>query len=127
MTIKGKVGNCAVVVECPAEANINQDVGLLNVRPGVNSYFFCAWFNSPIGKQIVEKYSTGGINPFLGLGNVKKLPYPVIDNAAQDRIGQIVHDKVEQARIAEREAHRLMQLAENTVETLIEKKVDSDA
>src|SRR5216684_3845213 len=45
----------------------NQDVGLFRLRNGYHPYFVAAWFNSLIGKQLVEQRSTWGINPFLGL------------------------------------------------------------
>src|SRR5262245_26265588 len=71
------VGNCVVVKNCPEAANINQDVALVRLQNGVHPYFFAAWFNSLMGKQLVAQRSTGGINPFLGLGNLRGLPFPV--------------------------------------------------
>src|SRR5438094_9400168 len=60
ITIKGKVGNCTVVKNCPEAANINQDVALVRLENGVHPYFFAASFNSLMGKQLVEQRSTAG-------------------------------------------------------------------
>lgn len=120
ITIKGKVGNCAVVRNCPKAANINQDVGLIRLRDGVHPYFFAAWFNSLMGKQLVEQRSTGGINPFLGIGNLRGMPFPVIDQEEQRRIGDLVQETVEKAQSAERAASDLLENAKRRVEELIE-------
>lgn len=90
VTIKGKVGNCAVVRDCPDAANINQDVALIRLANGVHPYFFAAWFNSLMGKQLVEQRSTGGINPFLGLGNLRGLPFPIF-NSKEHRRMKVCH------------------------------------
>jgi hypothetical protein len=120
VTIKGKVGNCAVVRNCPQAANINQDVALIRLRDGVHPYFFAAWFNSQMGKQLVEQRSTGGINPFLGLGNLRGMPFPVISQKEQQRIGDLVQETVENAYNAERDATNLLEQAKRRVERLIE-------
>lgn len=120
VTIKGKVGNCAVVRNCPQAANINQDIALIRLREGVHPYFFAAWFNSQMGKQLVEQRSTGGINPFLGLGNLRGMPFPVISQKEQQRIGDLVQETVENAYSAEREATNLLEQTKRRVEKLIE-------
>lgn len=120
VTIKGKVGNCAVVRNCPEAANINQDVALIRLRNGVHPYFFAAWFNSLMGKQLVEQRSTGGINPFLGLGNLRGMPFPIIPPKDHQRIGEMVQETVEKAYVAEHEATNLLEQAKRRVEELIE-------
>lgn len=120
ITIKGKVGNCAVVRDCPPTANINQDVALIRLRDGVHPYFLAAWFNSLMGKQLVEQRSTGGINPFLGLGNFRGMPFPMILPRDHERIGDTVQQVVGKAYEAERESARLLEEAKRQVEELIE-------
>lgn len=122
MTIKGKVGNCAIVRNCPDFANINQDVALVRLRNGIHPYFFAAWFNSLMGKQLVEQRSTGGINPFLGLGNLRGMSFPVLDPKEHNRIGDLVQETVESAYAAEQEASALLERAKRQVEELIERE-----
>lgn len=123
VTIKGKVGNCAIVRNCPAKANINQDVALIRLRANVHPYFVAAWFNSIVGKEFVEQWSTGGINPFLGLGNLKRMPFPVVADRDQGRIGASVQEAAEAAQEAEAESDRLLEEATYSVESCIEKEV----
>lgn len=120
VTIKGKVGHCAVVRDCPEAANINQDVALIRLRNSVHPYFFAAWFSSLMGKQLVEQRSTGGINPFLGLGNLRGMPFPMLDPKEHRRIGDLVQRTVEKAYAAERDASDLLEQAKRRVEELIE-------
>jgi len=122
ITIKGKVGNCAVVQNCPQAANINQDVALIRLQKGIHSYFFAAWFNSLMGKQLVEQRSTGGINPFLGLGNLRGMPFPVLDSKEHRRIGNLIQETVEKAYAAEQQASDLLEQAKRQVEKLIEQE-----
>lgn len=122
VTIKGKVGNCAIVRDCPDAANINQDVALIRLRNGIHPYFFAAWFNSFMGKQLVEQRSTGGINPFLGLGNLRGMRFPVLDPREHRRIGNLVEATVDKAYAAARQASGLLEQAKRHVEELIEQK-----
>ncbi len=125
VTIKGKVGNCAVICDCPEAANINQDVALIRLRNGVHPYFFAAWLNSLIGKQFVEQRSTGGINPFLGLGNLRGMPFPIVDPKEHSRIGDLVQATVEKAYAAEQQATNLLEQAKRRVEELIEQNTEA--
>lgn len=120
VTIKGKVGNCTVVRNGPHAANINQDVALIRLRNGIHPYFFAAWFNSLAGRQLVEQRSTGGINPFLGLGNLRGMPFPILDPKEHRRIGNLVQETIEKAYAAERMASGLLEQAKHRVEELIE-------
>lgn len=122
VTIKGKVGNCAVVRNCPHAANINQDVALIRLRNGIPPYFFAAWFNSLAGKQLVEQRSTGGINPFLGLGNLREMPFPVVNPREHKRIGDLIQESLEAAYAAEQKASDLLKQAKRKVEEIIEQK-----
>lgn len=53
--------------------------------------------------------STGGINPFLGLGNLRGMPFPVLEAKEHRRIG-------------EREASNLLEQAKRRVEELVEQE-----
>lgn len=119
VTIKGKVGNCVVVRNAADGANINQDLGLFRLRPGVHPYFVAGWFNSIFGKQLVEQRSTGGINPFLGLGNLRWMPFPILPSKDHLRIGDLIQKTIQSAQDAEDEASRLLETAKERVEDLI--------
>lgn len=90
VTIKGKVGNVALVSHVPGAVNINQDVALLRTPHGVDPYYVVGYLNSGLGKSFSERVSTGQINPFLSLGNLKTIPVPVFADSRHERIGQYV-------------------------------------
>lgn len=97
-------------------------MALIRLRDGIHPYFFAAWFNSLAGRQLVEQRTTGGINPFLGLGNLRGMPFPLLDPKEQNRIGNLVQETIEKAHTAEREASELLEKAKRKVEELIEQK-----
>lgn len=120
LTIKGKVGNCAIVNDLDKPTNINQDVALLSLRPGVDKHYVAAWLNSLLGKEMVNQFSTGGINPFLGLGNIRKLPFPFADVKDCTAIGAKVQEFVEAGQKALAESKRAFREAVALVESMIE-------
>lgn len=119
LTIKGKVGNAAVVdAENVGPYNINQDVALLQLQSGVHPYYLAGFINSPIGKLLTERTSTGQINPFLGLGNVENLQIPIYANS--DLLGEQIMATVNQARATADQSKHLLDLAKRAVEVAIE-------
>lgn len=123
ITIKGKIGNVAVVEEVPQATNINQDVGLLRLKEGINPYYIAGYINSALGRMFVQQISTGQINPFLGLGNLRTIPVPIFDNA--DEIGNAIRQKVTEAETAQRKSKNLLETAKRAVEIAIEENEES--
>lgn len=119
VTIKGRVGNVAVVEHLPGPININQDVALLRLKKGYHPYYIAGFLNSLAGKALIERISTGQINPFLGLGNLKQIPIPLFDESTMNTIGEAIQQKVEAAYQARQEAARLLEEAKSRVEAWV--------
>jgi type I restriction enzyme S subunit len=119
VTIKGRIGNAAVVAHLPGDVNINQDVALLRLKKGYHPYYVAAFLNSEAGKALTDQVCTGQINPFLGLGNLKKVPVPIFEAERMNRIGDRVQELVEAAYQAEQEANRLLEEAKRRVEEMV--------
>jgi hypothetical protein len=79
-----------------------------------------SFLNSPFGKLMVEQYSTGQINPFLGLGNLRKIPVPVFEEGFMEKIATETKTMVSEGRAAERKAKTLLDRAKRAVEIAIE-------
>ncbi len=94
-TIKGKVGDVAVFPANQGESNINQDNALIRLKKEWDPYYFCAIFNSKFGLNQVKAFATETINPFLGLGNLKKLRLPLIDKKQEDKISTKVQNVIQ--------------------------------
>lgn len=119
ITIKGRIGNMAVAEEIEGAININQDVALFRLKDGLPSYYLAAFLNSRVGKALVEQYSTGQINPFLGLGNLRCIPIPVYERSRMDRIADKTRETVRAARAARDESRRLLEEAKKMVEEAV--------
>lgn len=120
ITIKGRVGNAAVVEHLPGDVNINQDVALLRLKPGIHPYYVVGFLNSPAGKALMEQIATGQINPFLGLGNLAKVRIPIFDEKRMNAIGENIRQTVDKGYQAKEDAKRLLAEAKSEVERLIE-------
>ena len=100
--------------------NINQDVALLRLTDRLPVWFVLAYLNSFFGKLQVEQLSTGGINPFLGLSNVRRVQIPVFDKHQMEEIGNQTRAQVHKTRTARLEARALLERATHAVEVAIE-------
>lgn len=120
MTIKGRVGNVALVENIPGPTNINQDVALLRLNDRLPIWWIISFLNSPFGRLQVEQFSTGGINPFLGLSNVRKLSIPRFPDHVMFKISMETRDKVLTARGEKRHGYEFLNVAKRAVEIAIE-------
>ncbi|MEI7637685.1 MAG: hypothetical protein WCJ37_10295 [Syntrophus sp. (in: bacteria)] len=120
MTIKGKVGNAALVEDISGPVNINQDVALLRLNDKLPLWYVLAFVNSTFGNMLSKQLSTGGINPFLGLGNVRLLEIPVFDEKVMYEIAGETRNSVHSARHARTQARNLLERAKRAVEIAIE-------
>ena len=119
ITIKGRIGNAAVVENLPRPTNINQDVALLRFRKDVSPYYVAAFLNSEVGKSFSQKYCTGQINPFLGLGNLKSIPIPIYDPKLMEKIADRTHVIVSRAQKEKDEALSLLQEAKSLIKASV--------
>ncbi|MDQ3321590.1 MAG: hypothetical protein M3525_03905 [Acidobacteriota bacterium] len=88
------------------------------LKEGVNPYYIAGFINSVIGKMFVRQISTGQINPFLGLGNLRTIPIPLFDNA--DEIGAHIKQKVIEAEQTQSQSKHLLETAKRAVEIAVE-------
>lgn len=121
MTIKGKIGNVALVKDVENPININQDVALLRFKKGINPYYVMGYLNSKIGKTLIEQASTGQINPFLRLGTIRELLVPIFDPAIMDELGNSIEKIVIEGYQKEIEFQLLMAQAKYQIETIIQR------
>lgn len=120
LTIKGRIGNAAVVENVPRPANINQDVALLRLRDDINAYYIAGFLNSILGKTFVNRIATGQINPFLGLGNLRTIPIPLFAPEQMNETGERLKNKIHRAFDAQQQSKHLLNTAKRGVESAIE-------
>ena len=120
ITIKGRVGNAAVVEHLDELVNINQDVAMIRLTLDVNPHYVAGFLNSLMGKLLVEQASTGQINPFLSLGNLRKLVIPIFPSKIMDDLGESIKSKIDDAYKAREQSKQLLEIAKTGVERAIE-------
>lgn len=120
LTIKGRVGNVGLVENVPEAANINQDVALLRLNKKLPKWYVLAYLNSLFGKLQVEKYCTGGINPFLALANVRRLEIPLLPKEMMAAVAKDTERAVHSAFGEEEHGKALLARAQRAVEVAIE-------
>jgi hypothetical protein len=120
ITIKGRIGNAAIVEHLPSPTNINQDVALLRLVRGIHPYYIIGYLNSVIGKTLINQISTGQINPFLGLGNLRNLSVPLFEEQRMNLIGQRLQQIINRAYETAQSSKRLLDRARRGVEIAIE-------
>jgi type I restriction enzyme M protein len=120
LTIKGKVGNAAMVEALPGQVNINQDVALLRVNDRFPVWFILAFVNSLLGRLQVDQLSTGGINPFLGLANVRRIEIPQLTPKLMTDIAQKAKQMAHEARYSRQQAEGSLTRAKRAIELAIE-------
>lgn len=120
LTIKGRVGNAAIVENVLGQVNINQDVAMLRLNNRLPPWYVVAFLNSVFGKLQTEQLCTGGINPFLGLFSIRRFEIPRFADSLMEEIAAQTKDLVHQARTSRRQAHALLEAAKYAVEIAIE-------
>jgi type I restriction enzyme S subunit len=120
LTIKGRVGNLALVENVVGPININQDVALLRLNSRLPIWFILAFVNSFFGQLQTEQLSTGGINPFLGLSNVRRLNIPEFPPEVMMLIADQTKTDVHAARRGQGLAKDLLEKAKTAIEIAID-------
>lgn len=126
VTIKGRVGNAAIVESENPFANINQDVALLRFQDDAPPvWYIVSFLNSMLGKLEVEKWSTGQINPFLGLSNLRKIEVPIFAEGFMREVAAKTQSNVRAALATAYHAKTLLRVARRSVEIAIEEDEDT--
>lgn len=120
ITIKGRIGNAAIVEDLPFEVNVNQDIARLQLNGHLPKWYIVSFLNSPLGKLSIEQFSTGQINPFLGLGNLQKVRIPRFAPETMNRIALETSRTIQQAKASSARAHALLARAQRGVEIAVE-------
>ena len=120
LTIKGKIGNAAVVDDLNELVNINQDVALIRLSVDIHPYYFAGFINSVAGKLLVQQTCTGQINPYLSLGNLRKIKIPLFKTEVMNELGEAIQAKVKSARRGAYQSKQLLEIAKTGVERAIE-------
>ena len=85
----------SAVVDIESSEPIVAAGSIMVIRPKdkkLDPYYLVAFFESDLGKQVLEMYQTGNIIPNLSINNVKKIPIPGLLYEEQVRVGTEYRD-----------------------------------
>lgn len=116
LTIKGRVGHAALVEGLPGDVNVNQDVAVLRLNDALPKWWVLAFLNSTLGRMQTEQFCTGGINPFLGLANVRRLRIPSFPGRVMDEVASSCERLVNESRRLKAELQTALETARTAVE-----------
>lgn len=119
LTITGRVGTAAVVPATIKEANINQHIVKITLRPDVNPYYVAAFLNSKLGTSQTQREVTGTTRIALDYPSIKAIRIPLPSREIQEAIVAKITNAYEQKRKAELEARQVVARAKSEVERMI--------
>lgn len=119
-TIKGRIGNAAIVDNIPGPVNMNQDVALLRFNQNLPLWYVVSYLNSYFGRLQSKKMATGAINPFLGLFSINQFEIPEFPSKITEVIASQTRANVVTAQQNKQRANQLLDAAKRAVEIAIE-------
>lgn len=91
MARKGKVGGASIITEKEVDYNCNENVIKLSILDEtINPFYFVTFFNSKYGMKQVERLSTGNVQPWLSIYQIRKLLFLPLSKKFQDAIENTV-------------------------------------
>lgn len=93
MARKGKIGGASIITENEVGFNCNENVVKLTLlSDDFNPFYFTTFFNSKYGLKQVERFSTGNVQPWLSMFQIRKLKIPKLSKKFQLEIEKLVKE-----------------------------------
>lgn len=112
MARKGKIGGASIITENEVNFNCNENVIKLTIyNKEYNPFYFTTFFNSKFGLKQVERISTGNVQPWVSIFQIKKLLIPKLDITIQQEIENVIrksHNAITIAKQKYTEAESLL-------------------
>lgn len=99
MTITGRVGSAAVVLDEHLPANINQHIVRLRIdSERCMPEFLCQWLNSSVGLEFSNRYVSGGTRAALDYNAIRNIRVPLPPIADQKQIVADINSRRKESR-----------------------------
>ena len=93
MARKGKIGGASIITENEVGFNCNENVVKLTLlNDEFNPFYFTTFFNSKYGLKQVERFSTGNVQPWLSMFQIRRLKIPKLSKDFQSKIEEIIRN-----------------------------------
>ncbi|MEP4669260.1 MAG: restriction endonuclease subunit S [Cyclobacteriaceae bacterium] len=92
MARKGKIGGASIITADEVGFNCSENVIKITIKNSdhLNPYYFTSYFNSKYGLKQIERLSTGNVQPWVSIFQIRKLMIPTVRMAFQNSIEEIV-------------------------------------
>ena len=92
MARKGKIGGASIITGDEVNYNCNENVIKLSIinKEKYNPFYFTTFFNSKYGLKQIERLSTGNVQPWVSIYQIRKLRLEVLPLAFQQKIESLV-------------------------------------
>ncbi|WP_221404845.1 restriction endonuclease subunit S [Roseivirga seohaensis] len=92
MARKGKIGGASIITKNEVGYNCSENVIKLTIKnkKELNPFYFTSYFNSKYGIKQIERLSTGNVQPWVSIFQIRKLLIPILDIDFQKEIEAIV-------------------------------------
>ena len=79
MARKGKIGGASIIMPEDVNFNCNENVIKLDIRDkkAINPFYFTVFFNSKYGLKQIERLSTGNVQPWVSIFQIRKLLFSI--------------------------------------------------
>ena len=92
MARKGKIGGASIITEKEENYNCSENVIKLTITNKLlfNPFYFTVFFNSKFGLKQIERLSTGNVQPWVSIFQIRKLLIPELKFSFQLEIEKLV-------------------------------------
>lgn len=92
MARKGKIGGASIITEKEVDYNCSENVIKLTIsdKSLFNPFYFTVYFNSKFGLKQIERLSTGNVQPWVSIFQIRKLLIPELKLPFQLKTEELV-------------------------------------
>ncbi len=92
MARKGKIGGASIIMPEDVNFNCNENVIKLDIKDKkiINPFYFTAYFNSKYGLKQIERLSTGNVQPWVSIFQIRKLMLSIKSDSFQNEIQRVI-------------------------------------
>jgi restriction endonuclease S subunit len=84
ISIKGSLGDIAIVEKGLLPANMSRDVAIIKIKdPNIFSEYVCIYLMSNIGKTLAIREGSGGVQQMITLGRLRNIKVPILSDKLQ--------------------------------------------
>ena len=93
MARKGKIGGASIITKDEVNFNCSENVIKFTIKDKsrFNPFYFTVYFNSKYGLKQIERLSTGNVQPWVSIFQIRKLLIPELDFSFQLKIEDFVN------------------------------------